>query len=212
MMTPAYTDFTGLAGIVVALAAAPLAIPGARRMRRSRLAALLATVAVLVLIPFNPLSVAACVRGGSGDLSITTLILLGSAILRALTGWATADRDARFGLLAFISVAALALYPLALGLGMFDPYRLGYGALALVGALSAVALAAWYGRRHLIAICLALAMLAWTVRWYESTNLWDYLLDPLVSFYALGCVVGRGVRRLANYRRGTTPAGSARQP
>lgn len=213
MTTLAYTDITGLAGIAVALTATPLAIRSIRQMRRPRLAALLAAVAVVVLIPFGPLSAAIGVRGVFGDLSITTLVLLGSAILRSLTGWSSVDCDARFGLFTFISVAALALYPMALGVGMFDPYRLGYGSLVFLGALFAVALAAWYGGHQLTTICLALATLAWTLRWYESTNLWDYLLDPLVSFYALGSLVRRGVNRLVgrrgNPRRVAAPANSA---
>lgn len=216
MTTPAYTDVTGLAGIAIALAATPLAMPGVRQMRRRRLAALLAAVAVVVLIPFGPLSVAAGVRGVFGDLSITTVILLGSAIIRCVTRSPRVDHRTRFALLAFISAAALALYPMALGVGMFDPYRLGYGSPALLSALFAVALAAWYARLHLIAICLALVILAWTLHWYEFTNLWDYLLDPLVSFYALGSFVSRGANRLTssrrNSRRVAAPANSMTQP
>ena len=203
MTTFVYTDAIGLAGLAVALAATPLAIPAVRRISRPRLAALLVAVAVFVLIPLGSPSVAILVRGVFGDLSVTTLVLIGSAIVRALTGWPTVDRRARFGLLAFISVAALALYPMALGVGMFDPYRLGYGSPRLVGGLFATALAAWFCRCETIATCLALATLAWACRWYESTNLWDYLLDPLASFYALGSVAIRGVKRMAGGFRGT---------
>ena len=106
------------------------------------------------------------------------------------------DRRARFVLLAFVSATALFLYPMALGLGLFDPYRLGYGSPWLMGTLFAAALAAWFSRLDLIATCLALATLAWTVRWYESNNVWDYLLDPLVSFYALGYVARCGANRV----------------
>ena len=59
-------------------------------------------------------------------MSITTLVLLGGAILRCLTRWPPVDHRARFALLAFIAIAALALYPMALGIGLADPYRLGY--------------------------------------------------------------------------------------
>src|SRR5207244_1517897 len=141
----------------LALAAVSLAIPGVRRISRPRLAGLLTVVAILVLIPFGGLSAAAAVRGVFGDLSITTLVLLGTAIVRQVTGWPRVDRRARFALLAFIAAAALALYPMALGVGMFDPYRLGYGSPWLLGALLAVALAAWFGRCEAIAACLALA-------------------------------------------------------
>ena len=212
MMTPTYTDVTGLAGIAVALAATPLAIPSVRQMRRPRLAVLLAVVAMVVLIPFGTLSVAMGVRGIFGDLSITTLVLLGSAMVRALTGWPPVDRRARFAVIAFVSAGALALYPMALGVGMFDPYRLGYGSPWLLSAFFVAALAAWLGRLNPVALCLALAIFAWTLRWYESTNVWDYLLDPLVSFYALGNLVCRGASRFASSRRGATTLDSATRP
>ena len=212
MTMPAYTDITGLAGIAVALAATLLAIPGVRRISRQRLAGLLATVVGLVLIPLGALSVAACVRGAFGDLSITTLVLLGCTISRCLTGSPHVEHGTRFALLAFVSAAALALYPMALGIGMFDPYRLGYGSPWLLSGFFAVALAAWFGRLHLIAICLALATLAWTLRWYESTNLWDYLLDPLVSFYALGSLVSRGAKRVVGSLRNSPPGDAPQIP
>src|SRR5512136_563016 len=106
MPMPVHTDLTGLAGIAVALAATVLLIPGLRTLSRMRLATLLAGVGVLVLVPFGTLPVAAGVRGVTGDLSITTLVLLGSAISRPLTGWPPAERAARLLLLVAISVAA----------------------------------------------------------------------------------------------------------
>ena len=209
MPTPTFTDLTGLAGIAVALATLPLALARVRRLSRLWLAGLCVAVAVLALAPFGTLPVAAVVRGATGDLSITTLILLGSVILRCLTGWPPQDPSGRFALLAFIAALALALYPLALGVGMFDPYRLGYGSPWLLGALWAIALAAWFRRLNLVAVCLALATLAWTVRWYESNTLWDYLLDPLVSFYALGYLVLRGAIRILRWLQSSRPGTAA---
>jgi hypothetical protein len=201
MAMPAYTDVTGLAGIALALAALFAASPGRGRLGRRRLAWLLLAVAIVVLLPLGTLSLAAGVRGATGDLSITTLVLLGHAILRRATGWPPVDRGAQLALLGGVALAALVLYPMALGVGLVDPYRLGYGSPWLLGILFAVALAAWVGRLHLVASCIALAILAWTVGWYESNNLWDYLLDPLVSFYALGCVALRGANRIGDWCR-----------
>ncbi|MSU49393.1 MAG: hypothetical protein EXS37_09960 [Opitutus sp.] len=212
---PTVTDVTGLAGIAVAFAALVLALPGVRRLPRPLLAGLLAVMVALFLAPLGTLPLAAVARGATGDLSITTLLLLGSAVLRRLTGWPPVDPRARFALLAFIAAAALALYPMALGVGRFDPYRLGYGAPWLFGALTATALVAWFGRFHLLALCIALATLAWAVGWYESDNLWDYLLDPLVSFYALGALSFRGAgqirRACRSAQRGAAPVDSTRR-
>jgi hypothetical protein len=193
---PAATDLTGLAGIALALTAVPLALPAVRHLSRLRLAGLLAAVAFLVLAPLGPLPVVIVVRGATGDLSITTLVLLGGAILRGLTGWPPVDPRSRWVLLSLVAVAALALYPMALGLGMYDPYRLGYASPWLLGGALAVALAAWFRRLDHVALCLALATLAWTMRWHESTNLWDYLIDPLVSLYALGALAVLAAKQL----------------
>ena len=119
--------------------------------------------------------------------------------IRRLTATAKEENGGRFALLAAVAAAALALYPMALGLGLFDPYRLGYGSPWLLGGLFAVALAAWLGRVEVLAVCIALATLAWSVGWYDSTNLWDYLLDPLVSFYALGTLAIRGAKRVWHF-------------
>jgi hypothetical protein len=206
MLLPTATDLTGLAGIALALSAAALAGPGVRRLSRRRRAAVLAAVAAVSLIPIAPLPVAVLIRGVTGDLSVTTLVLLGSAILRSLTGWPPVNGRARLALLGAITVTALALYPMALGVGFFDPYRLGYGSPWLVGGLLVAALAAWAGRLDSVAVCVALATLAWSLRWYESTNLWDYLLDPLVSCHALGSLAVHGVRAARGAARGRRQA------
>jgi len=87
-----------------------------------------------------------------------------------------------------------------LGAGLFDPYRLGYGSQWLVGVLLVIALAAYIRRLTLVALCLALAVLAWVAGWYESTNLWDCLLDPLLAMYAIGALAAHGARKLRTPR------------
>ena len=77
-------------------------------------------------------------------------------------------------------------------IGMFDPYRLGFGDLWLISGLLFLALAAWAWQCMLIALSLSLAVLAWSIGWYESSNLWDYLLDPWISIYALAVLLKRG--------------------
>lgn len=186
---PNFTDLTGVASVASAMAAFVLLLPSAKRLARSRLAMLQVAVFAAALIPFNGFPIAAYVRGATGDLSVTTMVLLWCALLRPWSktshGCAAADSSNRQALLALIAVAAVALYPMALGLGAFDPYRLGYGSWLFVTALLLVALAGWFRRYYLIALCVALAALAWAIGWYESGNLWDYLLDPFVAIYAL---------------------------
>jgi hypothetical protein len=95
-------------------------------------------------------------------------------------------------LLLLIAACAIIFYPMTLGMSMFDPYRLGYGSVALLGSVLLVASLAWLEKSYLISLCLSLAVLAWSMGWYESNNLWDYLLDPLLAAYAIGTLAGIG--------------------
>lgn len=190
-----FTDLTGLASSAIAMTAAATLLPGVARLRRFHLALLLSAIAIAALIPFGGLPPAAYLRGVIGDLSITSLVLLIMAILRPLFGWRLPAAQSRFLLQAMLALAALGLYPLALGLGLFDPYRLGYGNLWFVSVLLLVALAACFRRLPVVALCIAMSVFAWGIGWYESNNLWDYLLDPLLAIYATSAVMRRSVQK-----------------
>lgn len=189
-------DMTGLASSATAMTAAAFLLPGVTRMPKSSRALLAIAVAIAAMVPLAGLPAAAYVRGVIGDLSITSLVLLILTILRPLLGWHSSGTKASFTLQMLITVAALGLYPLALGISSIDPYRLGYGNLWFLSVLLVVALAACFRRIPVVALCIALAVFAWDIGWYESNNLWDYLLDPLLSIYAISAVMRHGVQKL----------------
>jgi hypothetical protein len=191
---PHCTDVTGLAGIASATAASLLLLPGIANLAKRRLALALAAVFVLALFPIDGMPFAAYVRGVTGDLSITTLVLLWSVLLRPWCACVTAEPKERLALAGLIALAALTLYPMALGIGEYDPYRMGYGEPLFAGSLFLLAVAAWLGKFARIALCIALAAFAWSIGWYESNNIWDYLLDPFVSIYALFVITLGGAR------------------
>lgn len=199
---PNFTDLTGLAGVASAMAASVLLLPWTKRFADRHQAWATGAVFVVALIPFGGLPLAAYVRGVTGDLSITTLVLLWCALLRPWISAAVDESRHRLVLLALIALAAIVLYPLALGLGAFDPYRLGYGNGWFVSMSLLVALAAWFRRFYLIALCIAFATIAWAIGWYESGNLWDYLLDPFVSIYALAAFAIGAMKILKRPRHG----------
>lgn len=191
-----FTDFTGLAGVASAIAASLLLLPGIRRLAGIRRAWATGAVVAAALIPLGGMPLAAYVRGATGDLSITTLVLLWCALLRPWTKCEAVDLRQRIPLLALVALTAVAFYPMALGFGTLDPYRLGYANGWFVTVLMLIALSAWVRESYSTALCISLAVLAWAVGWYESTNLWDYLLDPFVSIYALSALLIRGGKRL----------------
>jgi hypothetical protein len=208
-----FTNITGLAGCALAIAAACVRVPGISYLSRNRRTWLLAVVFVAALVPFHGLPLAAYVRGATGDLSVPTLLLLAAAILRFLSG-GHANKESieprfcrgkgRRALLLLIVLAAVALYPMALGWGGFDPYRSGYGSPWLLALLLAAAMAAIFLGLPEIAYAVTLAVLAWGAGWYESGNLWDYLLDPLVAVYAAGSLALYSVSGLSGRRANKT--------
>jgi len=182
---PQFTDLTGLLGIASVISAIVMMLPGIARFSTLHKGILLSLVFVLVLMPLGELPLAAYVRGATGDLSITTLVLIWGGLLHRWCGLASVDAKQRDALLTVVALIAVALYPLSLGVGMFDPYRYGFACVAFIIALFIIALTAWIRRSDLIALCIALAAFAWSIGWYESSNLWDYLVDPFLAIYAV---------------------------
>ena len=183
-MMPA-TTILGLGGcglLCLALAAAGL------RVRvfplRTRCAVML-VVAIAAFVPVGDLSIAAYVRGATGDLSVATLALAGSSSLARVAGRNLLARREVNALLWLVAAAALFLYPFALGWTPFDPYALGYGSIALITFLLVVTLVAWRARLNLVVLVVVVAAAACLIGAYESRNLWDYLIDPLVALYAV---------------------------
>jgi hypothetical protein len=169
----------------------------ASRLRRlptnARIAAMLAA-ALALFVPLGDLSMAAYVRGVTGDLSVATLVLAGALCLAQFTGRTAIERRDLRAVTWLVVAGAALLYPSALGWTRFDSYALGYGSVEFVTALLLVTLAAWHLRFTVVAIIVIAAALAYLVGAYESRNLWDYLIDPLVASYALIWLLA-GVRR-----------------
>jgi hypothetical protein len=134
---------------------------------------------------FSPLELplAAYVRGFTGELSITAMLLLWTAY------FSPKEIHVPLVMRLWIALVTIAFYPFALGIGMLDPYAWGYGSIALLAAVIATALIAWLAGSNRIAIILALAVLAWAVGWHESSNLWDYILDPFLGLWAIGSLI-----------------------
>jgi hypothetical protein len=188
------SDALGLFGCgLLGLAVAASSIRLRRLPVRARYAVMLAA-ALAVFVPWAGLSAAACLRGVSGDLSVTTLVLAAGACVAQLTGRTPiGQRDLR-ALCRLLALAAAFLYPFALGWTPFDSYAPGYGSIEFLTALLSIALAAWWARLYVIVLIVIAAALGYLAGAYESRNLWDYLIDPLALVYAL-VWLGAGLRR-----------------
>ena len=84
---------------------------------------------------------------------------------------------------------------------MIDPYAWGYGSIIFLASVIAFALicalANWAKGVWIIAI----AIIAWSGHWHESTNLWDYLLDPLLVIWIFFDLIGMFFSRRKNKAR-----------
>lgn len=186
-----FTDWTGLSGLALVWVLLALRLPVAARLGQPKRWLFVLAVYGVVLLPILGLSFAGFLRGMVGDLSMPSVLLLIAALVARLRQLAGRDGVAwwnqreRFALYAFISVLALLLYPFALGLGMLDSYRSGFGGVGLLVMLALLSL--WSMRRgsYLLPAACSLAVLAWSMGWYESTNIWDYLIDVPLALYAI---------------------------
>jgi hypothetical protein len=151
------------------------------RLLPRRLLWLAVALGLAALLPWHGLSLAQALRAFWGDPSITTMQLLVLGIAgRPPAAFARAWRAP-----AMIATFSLLFYPLALGAGDFDPYRLGFQPVLLLTALAVPALALWWRGQTLWLWLLAIDLLAFAFGLLESTNFWDYLIDPLL---ALVCI------------------------
>lgn len=79
------------------------------------------------------------------------------------------------------------------GLGL---YGWGYHPAFMLAALAGLALLLWWLRQSFLLVLLGLGSLAYSLGLMESSNLWDYLLDPvlwLASLFALAKKLRRPV-------------------
>ena len=121
----------------------------------------------------------AYVRGIVGDSSVVTLVLVWSRFI--LRERLVLPIQVKLSL----ACIAVIFYPLALGFTMFDPYAWGYGSWTFLLAVLLFALIAWWMNLHIVVSAITLALFAWSFQWHESSNLWDYLIDPFLCLWAL---------------------------
>jgi hypothetical protein len=136
-------------------------------------------------------------RGILSDFSVMSVVLSVLFIGQRSGFWIGPGDVEKRALFIALSFAALVLYPTALGWGNWDAYSLGWGSTAVVGALSLLMLFCFGRRLRLLPLLMAAALLAWSVGLLESTNLWDYLIDPWIACVSITVVLKAGLRRFS---------------
>jgi hypothetical protein len=120
--------------------------------------------------------------------SITSLALLGDVALRRHGATLLPDRSL---VLAIAAAAFVIVVPAALGFVPLDIYRIGFSPFApVVLAIVAIFL------RPTAALVILVALIAFDFRLLGSTNLWDYVVDPIGGVIAVAALVAAYTGRI----------------
>jgi hypothetical protein len=143
----------------------------------------------ILLVPIQGLAIARWVAGLNANFSVPLTSMFAVSVCERAFGRLLFTQREWSAAWCFGAIGGLALYPMALGLSSFDPYEWGwpFSPLFVVSGL----LTAWLlWTRNRFGVVLLLAALAFQLRLLESTNYWDYLLDPIYSLVSLAWLAG----------------------
>jgi hypothetical protein len=159
------------------------------------------------MVPFNGLMIGSYIFSLSSYLSIATILLLLAFLFSNITenryetfkAYWSSDQQWLVVVIFFV-LGGLLLYPMAGGLTMLDPYRLGYAgtpwSVLLLGYFFGWAVLCVLKRWYLLLVLILASVLAYYLKLLPSLNLWDYVIDPLVVVYSLFALLKCGLCRL----------------
>jgi len=145
-------------------------------------------VGISVLISemsFNGISLTKYLWGVLGSLSTTTMLLLLCFIYQKLFDKKIVTNKNLNFLMLLVVTGAIVLYPLSLGLYYTDPYLAGYGSFLFILSLFIICIFALNTYHYPALLCICFAAISYSFEIMESRNLWDYLIDPLLVFFAI---------------------------
>lgn len=202
----------GLTGSALLLAATAMMVMRAQRNKTSICCLTLIVSFMLAFVPIQGLPIAGYLRGVIGDLSVTSWILLITTVVSKVMERKGPRPKSFTALMLLVLLSGLVLYPSAFGVSYLDTYALGYGPTWLIAVFFLLSLAAWLLEYRLVTVCLTASVLAYSLRIFESRNLWDYWIDPLVTIYALFGLAALWWERRNIFRWGQTDADNQLPP
>ena len=143
----------------------------------------------ILLVRVDGLCLARWAVSFSANFSIPFLGLVAAAVWERSFSQAQLSAREWRSAWAFGLVSGLLLYPLALGVGKFDPYTWGWRFTPLFVA-GAILTSILILKRNRFGLLLLLSIIAYRLRLLESTNYWDYVVDP---FYCLALIPALGL-------------------
>jgi len=155
---------------------------------------LAALSAVMVIVPMGDLPVGRWLISVFPNPSIPLTALLFSWIFKNAFSLNLLNTEATQTCRVFSLLAGGALYPMALGAGPFDPYCAGWHFSWLFVVLLVVTLALLFLLNRFSVVLLA-TICAYNLHLLESSNLWDYLVDPVLVLVSVGTLLGSAWKR-----------------
>ncbi|RPI61150.1 MAG: hypothetical protein EHM48_06090, partial [Planctomycetaceae bacterium] len=151
--------------------------------------------AALALVPIGGLPSCRWLASLYANFSMPLAVLLFCVVWRSATGRTLLRDKDIVAFWAFGLLAGLVLYPMALGVGPVDPYAWGWGSGWLFIVLGAISAAMFFcGNR--LGFALLLAVVGWHLCFIESTNIWDYVVDPAYFIASAAAIIARLLRKV----------------
>jgi hypothetical protein len=182
-------DFIAITTNIILLIWLGLLIPGfnkSRGLSRVILSILIAIFVVWVPV-YNNFSLVKICRGELGDLSLTSLIVLAHFQLQKI--YPCGDlKTVSLSFAWLLGIAGLLLYLSTLGIIPVDLYSWGYFPRLLLGLFILAELMLWWSSK-LNAWFWLIALIAFLLKLQSSSNLWDYLFDPILWLISVGTIL-----------------------
>ena len=145
---------------------------------------------ILVVLPISGLPVGRWLTTFFPNPSIPLTALLFSRTVKHSFQIKLLDSKALHTCRFFSLLAGIALYPMALGAGPLDPYSAGWHFSWLFVLLLVITLGLLFFKNRFSIVLLA-TILAYNLHLLESSNLWDYLIDPVLFFISVGAFISQ---------------------
>ncbi len=142
---------------------------------------------LVCFVPVGGIPLARWLISLNANFSIPLTAILFAKVWEKAGGKVLFDRKTLSSFWIFGVVMGLLLYPMALGLGLYDPYSLGWR-FSLLFVVMVVLTIFLLLKRNRLGVVFVLCILAYHLLVLESPNFWDYLIDPffvIVSYLHL---------------------------
>ena len=179
-MTFAFSLFFPFLLVMVSIQSGAGQVFGNKTFRRGQTLIIGIISALIVLVPVGGLPLGRWLISINANFSIPLTAVLLSKVWEKATGTGLLDKTGLLCCWIFGMTAGLALYPMALGLGRFDPYELGWGFSWLFVAVMIITFLLLFMKNR-FAVVLIVCVLCYDMQLLESHNLWDYLVDPFYT-------------------------------